>query len=503
MNAPQSLLGASNLPPAIASSVLDLIGNTPLVRLVSVADGLACPVVAKLETYNPGGSVKDRPALAMIEAAEQAGLLKPGGTIIEPTSGNTGVGLAVVAAQRGYKCVFVTTDKVAPEKIDLLRAYGAEVVVCSVAVAPEDPQSYYSTAKRLLDETPDAFGPSQYHNPINPQSHYDTTGPEIWQQTEGRITHFVAGAGTGGTTSGVGKYLKEQNPAVQVVVADPDASVYSGGDGRPYLVEGIGEDFWPSTYDTSVVDRVLPVTDAQSFEMARRVTRTEGLLIGGSGGTAVYGALEVARELGENDLVVTLIPDSGRGYLSRVFNEDWMTSMGFDVEGFGAGGFGTGQPHQEAADAGTVAAFIYVQPNSTVAQALAVMNTNSIAAIPVANGDMPVAAAEIVGSVSLAGLSNAGTGAGAGAGAGAGTGVNKGASAGANKGASTGADMPTPDQLVSELLEPPLPQVGTSEPPKRALELLATAPAVVLFHEGRPVATLNEESARARIQLST
>ncbi len=454
MNAPPSLLGANNLPAAIASSVLDLIGNTPLVRLVSVTAGLACPVVAKLETYNPGGSVKDRPALAMIEAAEQAGLLKPGGTIIEPTSGNTGVGLAVVAAQRGYKCVFVTTDKVAPEKIDLLRAYGSKVVVCPVAVAPEDPQSYYSTAQRLLEETPDAFGPSQYHNPVNPQSHYDTTGPEIWEQTEGRITHFVAGAGTGGTISGVGKYLKEQNPAIRVVVADPDASVYSGGDGRPYLVEGIGEDFWPSTYDASVVDRVLAVTDAQSFEMAHRVTRAEGLLIGGSGGTAVFGALEVARELSENDLVVTLIPDSGRGYLSRVFNEQWMTSMGFGA----------------TSSTASVSNFIYVQSTSTVAQALAAMNANNLAAIPVANGDMPIAAAEIVGSVSLTGLNGKGT-----------------------------QGPIASDCLVGELLEPALPQVGSNEPLEVALELLGTTPAIVLFHEGRPIATLNEESARETI----
>ena len=232
-----------------------------MVRLRQVTEGIECPVVVKYEVFNPGGSSKDRPALAMIDAAERDGLLKPGGTIIEPTSGNTGVGLAIVAAQRGYKCKFVVTDKVGVEKVDLLRAYGAEVIVCPVAVAPEDPTSYYSTAERLVQETPNAFRPNQYANIHNPQSHYDTTGPEIWEQTDGTITHFVAGAGTGGTISGVGRYLKEQNPDVQIIAGDPDQSVYSGGSGRPYLVEGVGEDFWPTTYDPSVVDRVIPVSD--------------------------------------------------------------------------------------------------------------------------------------------------------------------------------------------------------------------------------------------------
>ena len=313
----------------IADSVLDLIGNTPMVRLRRVTEGIACPVVAKVEVTNPGGSVKDRPALAMIDAAERAGLLKPGGTIVEPTSGNTGVGLAIVAAQRGYRCVFVMTDKVSPEKVSLLEAYGAEVVVCPVAVPPDDPQSYYSTAERLVNETPGAFRPNQYANPVNPQSHYDTTGPEIWRQTDGRITHFVAGVGTGGTITGIARYLKEQNPDVQIVAADPEGSVYSGGSGRPYLVEGVGEDFWPTTYDPSLVDRTIAVSDHDSFLMARRVTREEGLLIGGSCGTAVQAALEVAAERGPDDLVVVLLPDSGRGYLSRVFNDDWMASFGF------------------------------------------------------------------------------------------------------------------------------------------------------------------------------
>src|SRR3954447_21523018 len=272
--------------PDIADSLLDLGGNTPMVRLSRVAADLTCQIVAKLEFTNPGGSVKDRPAIAMIDAAERDGRLKPGGTIVEPTSGNTGVGLAIVAASRGYRCIFVMTDKVALEKVALLRAYGAEVVVCPVAVEPDDPQSYYSVAERLVRETPGAFRPNQYGNEWNPWAHEQTTGPEVWRQTAGQITHFVAGVGTGGTITGIARYLKKQNPGVQIVGADPAGSVYSGGSGRPYLVEGIGEDFWPTTYERGLVDRVVAISDEDSFVMARRVTAEEGILIGGSGGTA-------------------------------------------------------------------------------------------------------------------------------------------------------------------------------------------------------------------------
>src|SRR5579872_4543435 len=260
----------------VAESPLELIGHTPMVRLARVAEGLACPVIAKLETTNPGGSSKDRPALTMVEAAEAEGLLGPGSTIIEPTSGNTGVGLAIVAAQRDYKCIFVMSDKMAPEKIDLLRAYGAEVVVCPTAVPPEHPDSYYSTAERLTRETPNSFRPDQYSNPHNTRAHYEATGPEIWAQTKGRVTHFVAGAGTGGTITGVGRFLKEQRPSIRIIAADPQGSVYSGGAGRPYLTEGVGEDFWPKNYDPSVVDEVVAVSDADAFAMARLVTRREG-----------------------------------------------------------------------------------------------------------------------------------------------------------------------------------------------------------------------------------
>ena len=358
--------------------MLDLIGDTPMVRLRQVTADLACPVVAKLETTNPGGSVKDRPAVAMIDAAERSGELKPGGTIVEPTSGNTGVGLAIVAAQRGYDCVFVMTDKVSPEKVALLRAYGSEVVVCPVAVPPEDPESYYSVAERLVSEIPGAYRPDQYHNQANPESHEATTGPEIWEQTGGAVTHFVAGAGTGGTLAGVGRYLKSQNPDVQIIAADPEGSVYSGGSGRPYLVEGIGEDFWPDTYAPEVIDRTIAVSDRDSFLMARRVSQEEGLLIGGSCGTAVHAAIQVAAECAPDDLVVVLVPDSGRLYLSKVFNDDWMASYGFL----------TGESPVvgdiiEARNA-HLPPLVYVFPDVTVNEAIVLMRQHGLS--PVAGG---------------------------------------------------------------------------------------------------------------------
>jgi cystathionine beta-synthase len=313
----------------VLDSFLDAMGNTPLVRLRSVARGVKPTILAKLEMLNPGSSVKDRIGLRMIEAAEREGLLKPGGTIVEPTSGNTGHGLAIAAAVRGYRCIFVMPDKMSQEKISLLRAYGAEVVICPTAVAPESPESYYRVADRLAAEIPGAFQPNQYHNPVNPQTHYDTTGPEIWAQTDGRLTAFVCGVGTGGTISGAGRYLKEQDPDVLVVGADPEGSIYSGDTPRPYLVEGIGEDFMPSTFDTSVVDRYVRVSDRDSFLTARAITRQEGILVGGSSGTAVFAALAIARELDDPEAtIVVLLPDSGRQYMSKLYSETWMLQHG-------------------------------------------------------------------------------------------------------------------------------------------------------------------------------
>src|SRR5215468_10390780 len=289
----------------VHDSLSGLVGNTPLVRLRSVTRGIpGATVLAKIEYFNPGGSVKDRIALRMVAAAEDSGALRPGGTIVEPTSGNTGVGLAIVAAERGYRCLFVCPDKVAQDKIAVLRAYGADVVVCPSAVPPEHPDSYYSVARRLVKETPNSWQPDQYANPDNPAAHYHSTGPEIWSQTDGRVTHFVTGVGTGGTISGTGRYLKEASDGrVRVVGADPEGSVYSGGTGRPYLVEGVGEDFWPTTYDRDICDDIVEVSDKESFELTRRLAREEGLLVGGSCGMAVAAALKVAGSAGPDAVV--------------------------------------------------------------------------------------------------------------------------------------------------------------------------------------------------------
>jgi cystathionine beta-synthase len=318
--------GESEIKP----NLLATMGNTPLVRFNAVTRGLRTQVAAKLEMLNPGGSVKDRIGIRMIEEAERRGWLKPGGTLVEPTSGNTGVGLAIAAAVKGYHCIFVMPDKVAAEKVALLRAYGAEVVTTPTAVERDSPESYYSVADRLTREVPNAFQPNQYFNPMNPRTHYESTGPELWRQTAGRITHFVAGVGTGGTISGAARYLKEQNPAVKVVGVDPEGSIYTSDQLHTYKVEGVGEDFWPGTFDRTVVDEWVQVVDRDAFLTARRVTREEGILIGGSGGMAVWAALEVARRVDDpNALVVVLLPDSGRGYLSKIYSDDWMRENGF------------------------------------------------------------------------------------------------------------------------------------------------------------------------------
>ncbi|MFI5285309.1 MAG: cystathionine beta-synthase [Candidatus Dormibacteria bacterium] len=309
-------------------SILDLVGNTPLVRLSKVTEGLRPLILAKLEQLNPGGSVKDRIGLSMLEDAELRGLLRPGGTVVEPTSGNTGHGLAMAAAIKGYKMIFVMPDKMSAEKISLLRAYGAEVVICPTNVERDSPQSYYSVADRLTREVPGAYQPNQYFNTRNPEAHYRTTGPEIWRQTDGRITTFVAGVGTGGTISGAGRYLKEQNPAVRVIGADPEGSIYSG-EIAPYKVEGVGEDFWPGTFDRDVVDEFIQVTDRESFVAARKLARQEGILVGGSAGLALHAAIQVAVDSKPDDVIVVLLPDTGRNYLSKFFSDEWMRQNGY------------------------------------------------------------------------------------------------------------------------------------------------------------------------------
>lgn len=441
--------------PEIFESVLDLIGNTPIVKLRMVGRDLPCTVALKLETTNPGGSSKDRPAVEMLDAAERDGLLRPGGTIVEPTSGNTGVGLAIVAAQRGYRCVFVMTDKVAPEKVALLKAYGADVVVCPVAVPPEDPESYYSTAERLVREIPGAFRPNQYANPANPLSHYKTTGPEIWRQTAGRITHFVAGCGTGGTISGVGRYLKERNPAVRIIGGDPEGSVYSGGSGRPYLVEGIGEDFWPETYDPSVIDEVIPISDEESFLVARRVSQEEGILIGGSGGTAVAAALQVAATAAPTDLIVVLIPDSGRGYLSRVFDDEWMANYGFLRE------CDLCVSVVLTTRGAEVPPLVYVNPDDTVREAIARMHRHGVSQLPVCKNEPPFSAAEVSGAVDELELMDAAF-----------------------------RDPGVMDMAVEKVMGPKLPTVGAGQPLSRAVELLDRAPALLVLSGGRPLSVL-------------
>jgi cystathionine beta-synthase len=313
----------------IYNNILETIGDTPIVRLPKLNRGLKPTLLAKLEMFNPGNSVKDRIGIRMIRAAEEKGLLKKGGTIIEPTSGNTGVGLAIAAAIMGYKMVFVMPDKVAAEKVALLRAYGANVVTTPTAVPRESPESYYSVADRLTREIPDAFQPNQYFNPANPRTHFETTGPEIWRQLEGRIDVLVCGVGTGGTISGIGKYLKGQNPDILIVGADPEGSLYTEDRARPYKVEGIGEDFMPGTMDMNIVDEWVTVSDRDSFDTARRITREEGILVGGSTGTAMWAALQVAKRMEEGKVILTIFPDTGRGYLSKLYNDDWMRENGF------------------------------------------------------------------------------------------------------------------------------------------------------------------------------
>ncbi len=450
--------------PKIADSLLDLVGDTPLVRLGRVGADLACDLVAKVELFNPGGSVKDRPAVAMIDEAERQGLLQPGGTIVEPTSGNTGVGLAIVAAQRGYRCVFVMSDKMSDEKVALLRAYGAEVVVCPTAVPPEHPDSYYSVADRLTNEIPGAYRPNQYYNQANPDEHERSTGPEIWEQTAGRVTHFVAGVGTGGTITGVGRYLKAKNPDVQIVGADPEGSVYSGGTGRPYLVEGVGEDFWPPTYDPDIVDRTIMVSDTESFAAARRVTHEEGLLIGGSCGTAVHAALVLGRELGPEHLVVVLLPDSGRGYLSKVFNDEWMTRFGFLREE----GPVVGEVLRAKADAArdrAIPDLVVVTPEDPVRRGFALMRDLGVSQVIVSvTTELPLAAKEVSGTLTELALMD-----------------------------KAFRDPSVLDRPIAEVMEPAMPMVGIGETVTKVVEMLDSASSVLVLDGGHPIGVLTRQ----------
>ena len=379
-------------------SILDLIGETPLLRLNRIGRDLRCHLLGKLEMLNPGGSVKDRIGLRMIEAAERAGQLRPGGTIVEPTSGNTGVGLAIAAAIKGYRCIFTMPDKMSQEKISLLRAYGAEVVIAPTAVPPESPESYYRVADRLTEEIPGAFQPDQYSNPENPRAHYESTGPELWKQTQGKITHFVTGVGTGGTVSGAARYLKEQNPSIVIVGADPEGSIYTGGQARPYLVEGIGEDFWPETFDAGLVDRWVTVSDKDSFTTARRMTKEEGVLVGGSGGTALFAALEVAKDLTEDDVVVVLIPDSGKSYLSKVYNDPWMLEHGF-IDRPGTQARISEILREKRRVEREIPALVAVAAHEKVGRAIDILQSYGISQVPVAKSENPDDISEIVGSI--------------------------------------------------------------------------------------------------------
>jgi len=422
-------------------------------------------VVAKVEYVNPGGSVKDRIAERMIDAAEKDGSLKPGGTIVEPTSGNTGVGLALIAQQRGYKCVFVCPDKVSEDKRNVLKAYGAEVVVCPTAVDPDDPRSYYSVSDQLSTQ-PGAWKPDQYSNPNNPRSHYETTGPEIWDQTDGTITHFVAGVGTGGTISGTGRYLKEaSNGTVKVIGADPEGSVYSGGNGRPYLVEGVGEDFWPTAYDPEIADEIIAVSDKDSFEMTRRMAREEGLLVGGSCGMAVVAALRVAAKAEPGSLIVVLLPDSGRGYLSKVFNDNWMSAYGFiqaDTDQT------IGNVLKAKSLDGHLPDFVHTHPTESVADAIAILKEYGVSQMPVVRAEPPIMTAEVSGAVIERVVLDAlfhGT-----------------------------VHLSDP---VESVMSPSLPMVGAGESVAAAMAALTDADALIVVEDGKPTGVITRQDVLA------
>ncbi len=440
----------------VLDSFLDAVGHTPLVRLRAVTRGIRPVVLAKLEMLNPGGSVKDRIGLRMILAAERDGRLRPGGTIVEPTSGNTGHGLAIAAAIKGYRCIFVMPDKMSQEKIALLRAYGAEVVITPTAVPPESPESYYRVADRLTEEIPGAFQPNQYFNEENPKAHYDTTGPEIWEQTEGRIDVFVCGVGTGGTITGAARYLKERKPDLMVVGADPEGSLYSGDEVHPYLTEGIGEDFWPETFDPSLVDRWVRVPDRDAFRVARAITRQEGILVGGSSGTAVFAALEVSRSLDEDRTVVVILPDTGRNYLSKLYSDSWLLQYGMlerpevvRVE------------EVLAAKHGEIPPLVTVSAHDKVRRAVDVLQEFGISQAPVVREPGSLDVAQVVGSIRERALLD--------------------------------RLFRDPDALqadIAEVMGPPVSMVEHDQPVEVAFEALQLGPAVLVVKGGQVLGVL-------------
>ena len=460
----------------VHDSLIELMGNTPLVRLRRVTRGLggagrAPDVLAKVEYFNPGGSVKDRIALRMVEAAEASGALRPGGTIVEPTSGNTGVGLAIVAAEKGYKCLFVCPDKVGQDKISVLRAYGAEVVVCPTTVLPGHPDSYYSVSDRLAAETPGGWKPNQYVNPENPASHYHSTGPEIWAQTDGTVTHFVTGIGTGGTVSGTGRYLKDVSGGrVRVIGADPEGSVYSGGSGRPYLVEGVGEDIWPETYDKTICDEIIAVSDAESFQMTRRLAREEALLTGGSCGLAVVAALRVAATAGPDDVIVVLLPDGGRGYLSKIFNDEWMADYGFLSSD-------TAEPRiADVLDQkrSGLPEFVHAHPDETVRVAIETLREYNVSQLPVMKEEPPVMAAEVVGSIVERDLLDA-----------------------------LVSGRARPQDPLGDHMSAPLPMVGSGEPVSSAVAAMEKAGAAVVLVDGKPAGMITRQDVLTFLSAGT